>query len=54
MSVLEQNQETKTVVRGIRAPKELWEKCDRVAKRNGITRNFLIVKIMEKLCEGSK
>lgn len=36
----------RTVVRGVRAEQSFWERCDKVAREKGITRNALILKII--------
>lgn len=36
----------KTVVKGLRASQEFFDKCDLVAKAEGIDRNKLIVRVM--------
>lgn len=41
----------KTVVKGIRASQEFFDKCDLVAKAKGVDRNKLIVRVMSKYCE---
>lgn len=41
----------KTVVRGIRAPQNFWERCDVVANREQKTRNDLIVKVVSEYCK---
>ena len=38
---------TRTIVRGIRAEKSFFEKCDLVAKAEGVDRNKLIVRLVE-------
>lgn len=40
----------KTVVRGIRANQEFFDKCDLVAKAEGVDRNKLIVRVVEEYC----
>ena len=37
----------KTVVKGIRASQEFFDKCDLVAKAEGVDRNKLIVRLVE-------
>jgi hypothetical protein len=37
----------KTVVKGIRASQEFFDKCDLVAKSEGVDRNKLIVRVVE-------
>ena len=37
----------KTVVKGLRASQEFFDKCDLVAKAEGIDRNKLIVRLVE-------
>ena len=41
----------KTVVKGLRASQEFFDKCDLVAKLEGIDRNKLIVRIVGDYCE---
>lgn len=41
----------KTVVKGIRASQEFFDKCDLVAKAEGVDRNKLIVRIVGEYCE---
>lgn len=41
----------KTVVKGIRASQEFFDKCDLVAKAEGMDRNKLIVRVMSEYCE---
>lgn len=41
----------KTIVRGIRAPQEFWDKCDSVAEAQGTDRNKLIVGVVNKYCD---
>ena len=38
----------KTVVKGIRASQEFFDKCDLVAKAEGVDRNKLIVRVVNK------
>lgn len=38
----------KTTVRGIRASQSFFDKCDKVAKKQGLDRNKLIVKIVQE------
>ena len=42
----------KTVVKGIRASQEFFDKCDLVAKAEGVDRNKLIVRVMSEYCDG--
>ena len=37
----------KTVVKGLRASQEFFDKCDLVAKAEGVDRNKLIVRVVE-------
>lgn len=39
-----------TEVKGVRAEKEFWEKCDKVAKVENTSRNELIVRVADKYC----
>lgn len=39
---------SKTVVKGIRAEQEFFDKCDLVAKAEGVDRNKLIVRVMNE------
>ena len=41
----------KTVVKGIRASQEFFDKCDLVAKAEGVDRNKLIVRVMSEYIE---
>ena len=41
----------KTVVKGLRASQEFFDKCDLVAKAEGVDRNKLIVRIVSEYCE---
>ena len=41
----------KTIVKGIRASREFFDKCDLVAKAEGVDRNKLIVRVMGKYCD---
>lgn len=41
----------KTVVKGIRASQEFFDKCDLVSKAEGVDRNKLIVGVMSEYCE---
>lgn len=41
---------SKTVVKGIRAEQEFFDKCDLVAKAEGVDRNKLIVRVMSEYC----
>ena len=41
----------KTVVKGIRASQEFFDKCDLVAKAEGIDRNKMIVRVVSEHCE---
>lgn len=41
----------KTVVKGIRASQEFFDKCDLVAKAENVDRNKLIIRVMSKYCE---
>jgi hypothetical protein len=41
----------KTVVKGIRASQEFFDKCDLVAKAEGVDRNKLIVRVVGEYCE---
>lgn len=43
-----------TSVKGIRAENTFWEKLDKVAKKEGKTRNELIVVAVSKYCEGRR
>lgn len=47
---LKQNSE-KTIVRGIRAPQEFWDRCDNVSEAEGTDRNKLIVRVVNKYCD---
>lgn len=35
----------------VRAEKEFWDSCDKVAKIEGTTRNELIVRVVAKYCK---
>ena len=41
----------KTVVKGIRASQEFFDKCDLVAEAEGVDRNKLIVRVMSEYCD---
>lgn len=41
----------KTVVRSIRASQEFFDKCDLVAKAEGVDRNKLIVRVVSEYCD---
>ena len=41
----------KTVVKGLRASQEFFDKCDLVAKAEGIDRNKLIIRVISEYCE---
>ena len=41
----------KTVVKGIRASQEFFDKCDLVAKAEGVDRNKLIIRVVNKYIE---
>ena len=41
----------KTVVKGLRASQEFFDKCDLVAKAEGIGRNKLIVRVVGEYCD---
>ena len=41
-----------TVVKGLRASQEFFDKCDLVAKAEGIDRNKLIVRVVDEYCDG--
>ena len=41
-----------TVVRGLRASQEFFNKCDLVAKAEGVDRNKLIVRVVGEYCDG--
>lgn len=41
----------KTVVKGLRASQEFFDKCDLVAKAEGIDRNKLIVRVVSEYCD---
>ena len=41
----------KTVVKGIRASQEFFDKCDLVAKAEGVDRNKLIVRVLSEYCD---
>lgn len=40
----------KTVVKGLRASQEFFDKCDLVAKAEGIDRNKLIIRVVSEYC----
>lgn len=40
----------KTVVKGIRASQEFFDKCDLVAEAEGVDRNKLIVRVVSEYC----
>lgn len=39
---------TKSVVRSIRTPEKLWDQLEELAKANGMTRNELVVRTMQR------
>ena len=41
----------KTIVKGIRASQEFFDKCDLVAKAKGMDRNKLIVRVLGEYCD---
>lgn len=41
----------KTVVKGIRASQEFFDKCDLVAKAECVDRNKLIIRIVREYCD---
>ena len=41
----------KTVVKGIRASQEFFDKCDLVAEAEGVDRNKLIVRVINEYCK---
>ena len=41
----------KTIVKAIRASREFFDKCDLVAKAEGVDRNKLIVRVVSEYCE---
>ena len=41
----------KTIVKGIRASQEFFDKCDLVAKAEGVDRNKLIIRVVSEYCE---
>lgn len=41
----------KTVVKGIRASQEFFDKCDLVAKAEGVDRNKLIIRVVNEYCQ---
>ncbi len=41
----------KTVVKGIRAEQSFFDKCDLVAKAEGVDRNKLIIRVVSEYCE---
>ena len=41
----------KTVVKGLRASQEFFDKCDLVAKAEGVDRNKLIVRVISEYCD---
>ena len=41
----------KTVVKGLRASQEFFDKCDLVAKAQGVDRNKLIVRVISEYCD---
>ena len=40
-----------SVVRGIRADKDIWEKWQKVAESKGMSTNYLVVKIVNNYCD---
>lgn len=41
----------KTIVKGLRASQEFFDKCDLVAKAEGVDRNKLIVRVVSEYCD---
>lgn len=41
----------KTVVKGVRAEQEFFDKCDLVAKYEDVDRNKLIIRVVSEYCE---
>ena len=41
-----------TVVKSLRASQEFFDKCDLIAKAEGVDRNKLIVRIVSEYCDG--
>jgi hypothetical protein len=41
-----------TVVKSLRASREFFDKCDLIAKAEGVDRNKLIVRIVSEYCDG--
>ena len=44
---------SKTVVKGLRAEQEFFDKCDLVAKAECIDRNKLIIRVVSEYCDNS-
>ena len=44
---------TTTIVKGVRAEEDWWDKCDVVAGREETSRNELIVRVVEQYCDKS-
>lgn len=40
-----------TIVKGIRAESEFWEKCEKIAEKEQTNRNELIVRVVSKYCD---
>jgi hypothetical protein len=44
----------KTIVKGIRASQDFFDKCDLVSKAEGVDRNKLIVRVVSEYCDKPK
>lgn len=49
---MKKKKENNTIVCGIRISKELWDKCKEIAKSENVTRNSLVVMLIENYCKG--
>ena len=45
------NAMVRTMVRGVRGECEMWEKCDLIAKKMGISKNELVLIAIYEYCE---
>lgn len=46
-----EKKKTKTIVKGVRASQEFFDKCDLVAKSQNTDKNKLIVRVMSEYCD---
>ena len=50
-SLIMEKKKTKTIVKGVRASQEFFDKCDLVAKSQNTDKNKLIVRVMSEYCD---